>query len=83
MGSYVNLSREALRKGVRLWKLIPKFHFFLHLVEHQVPRWGNPRIMGTYSDEDLQRIMKGVALSCPPLNLAPMVMYNWLSMKLD
>ena len=31
------------RKAPKAWKLTPKFHLLLHLVEVHAPRWGNPR----------------------------------------
>ena len=39
---------------------------------------GNPRFWWTYADEDLQRVMKAIALCCHPLNLAPTALYRWL-----
>ena len=83
MACYNALSHEALNADMRNWKMTPKFHLFVHLIEVQLPSWGNPRYFWTYGDEDLQRIMKSVALSCHPLNLEPMVLFKWLCIKFD
>ena len=42
---YAHLSREALSSipPKRAWKMVPKFHAFVHLVEIQIPLWSNPR----------------------------------------
>ena len=39
---------------------------------------GNPRFWWAYSDEDLQKIMKQIALCCHPNNLPVTVLYRWL-----
>ena len=76
MAMYAHLSAEALAQQVRLWKMVPKFHIWQHLCEDQTLM--NPRYFWTYSDEDFQRIMKGIATSCHANNLAPMVLMKWL-----
>ena len=83
LGIYANLARESLIKKERAWKLTAKFHLYVHLCEVQAKVFGNPRFFWTYADEDLQRVMKGVALGCHPLNLAPMVLYKWMLAKFD
>ena len=83
MGCYMNLSREAVGKQTRAWKMTPKFHFFVHLCDLQAPMWGNPRFYWTYADEDLQRVMKGIAIACHTMNMAPRVIFKLLCMKFD
>jgi hypothetical protein len=73
---YHLLSAEALDNGLRLWKLTPKFHMFEHMCELQT--FLNPRRTWTYSDEDFQRILKEVCLSCHPSTAASMVLFKWL-----
>ena len=74
---YVNLSREALGKRIRAWKMTGKVHLFEHLCQDQVS-WGNPTGWWCYSDEDLQRIVKEIALSCHVSTMDYMVLYKWL-----
>lgn len=33
------------------WRITPKFHLFLHLVEEQTASSGNPKALWCYSDE--------------------------------
>jgi hypothetical protein len=80
---YTQLSEEAVAAMRRAWKETPKFHLFQHLCEVQCAGVGNPKFYWVYADEDLQRIMKAVALSCHSLNLAPMVLYKWLVLHFD
>ena len=40
--AYSGLCKEASDAGVRGWKLVPKFHRFLHLCCHQIFYRGNP-----------------------------------------
>ena len=76
---YAALSAEALAPPAsRAWKMVPKFHLFLHLCELQVGVKGNPRYYWTYCDEDLQRHVKEIAQSCHPSTLPTTSMYKWL-----
>jgi hypothetical protein len=75
---YSQLAAESVAKEERFWKLIPKFHIFLHLCEVQCTTWGNPRWYWCYSDEDLQKLMKAVALSCHPARMASEVLRKWV-----
>ena len=75
---YTQLAEEALIARQRLWKLTPKFHLFLHLCETQCQTWGNPVWYWTYMDEDLQKVMKQVALSCHQKHWAEEILYKWL-----
>jgi hypothetical protein len=76
VASYGHLSHEALVAGVRAWKMVPKFHTFVHLCERQ--SFINARFAWTYGDEDLQRIVKDIALACHKNTVAPCTLYRWL-----
>lgn len=67
----------------RAWKLTPKFHLFLHLVEIQAVTLGNPRYYWTYMDEDLQGIVKHIALTCHAKHVAALLLYKWIILKFD
>ena len=79
MGMYHRLSAEAYGKSIRAWKMRPKFHVTQHILEHQT--WINPKMAWTYADEDLQRLLKGIARSCHPANLPHMVLHKWVCSK--
>ena len=73
----MKLSKEAIVKHKRMWKSVPKFHVFVHICDLAVVL-GNPKYYWTYSDEDLQRVIKEVATSCHPRNMEQVVLYKWL-----
>jgi hypothetical protein len=73
---YLLLADEALTARIKAWKMVPKFHIFTHLCELQ--SFINPGFMWCYADEDLQRWVKEVALSCHIDNIEHMVMYKWI-----
>eukprot|EP00959_Pyramimonas_sp_CCMP1952_P039014 817166-Pyramimonas_sp.AAC.2 len=51
---YSQFFREAARRDPRtpLWRMVPKHHLFVHLLEKQTPEQGNPREGWNYGDED-------------------------------
>ena len=68
------LSREALAEVtvVKEWKMPPKMHLFIHLMEWQVTEIGlNPRGYWTNADADLFGTMVEVNKSCHPSTPAP------------
>ena len=77
VGVYWKLSREALDKQTRAWKMAPKFHWFCHICELQA-RHMNPRRFWCYMDEDLQQKIKSIALSCHPRTVVENVLFKWL-----
>ena len=77
MLNYRRLSEEALGLQLRRWKMVQKFHMFVHLLEIQVPLFGNARFWWTYGDEDFQRIIKKIAVECHPNTVNWMTMYRW------
>ena len=75
---YSNLSRMCFDRGLRLWKLSPKLHLFLHLCMEQPPEMGNPSFWWCYGDEDLVKWMIQIAEGVHPLTLATSVLTKWL-----
>ncbi len=76
MDVYSQLSADAVGARTKMWKMTPKFHILQHICERQ--SWINPRVIWTYGDEDLQRLVKEVALSCHPTTTARMTLYKWV-----
>ena len=76
MDVYGQLSASAVADRVKMWKMTPKFHLLQHICEHQC--WINPRVVWTYGDEDLQHLVKEVALSCHPRTVAHMTLFKWV-----
>jgi len=50
LSHYYQLASQALTAGVKLWKVVPKFHMLEHMVLDQAP-FQNPRSYHGYSDE--------------------------------
>ena len=75
---YTRLSNLAYERKLKLWKLSPKMHLFLHLCLHQAILYGNPRYYWTYGDEDMVRILIGVADKVHPKTLAQSLLFKWL-----
>ena len=75
---YMKFSKEAVDKNLRRWKAAQKFHLFQHLCEHQIPMFGNAKWYWTYSDEDFQKVIKEVALSCHPRTVCHVILYKWV-----
>jgi hypothetical protein len=80
---YHLLSKEALGMRLRRWKMPQKFHMFQHLCEIQIVLFGNARFYWTYTDEDLMKMMKEIALTAHPSNVAWMTLYKWGILKFD
>jgi hypothetical protein len=76
MTCYSQLSLEAFANGLQMWKMKPKFHQSQHLLEYQF--YINPREVWLYADEDLQRIVKSIAVSCHPSTMHYMVILKWI-----
>ena len=81
---YTQLSRDALDRRTRMWKMTPKWHIFLHLAEWQIPNLKlNPRSFWTYGDENLVGQTIEVAESCHVVTLAPTALAKWLLLEFD
>ena len=75
---YGRVSRDALNNMLRTWTSTPKLHLFQHVCETQAAKWGNPRSYETYGGEDLQNIVKHIAMACHPLRVSYIVLFKWL-----
>ena len=76
---YVALARDSLGAGIRLWKITPKLHVFVHLCEWQ--SFLNPRSFWCYADEDLVGSMVEVAESVHPNTVAESGMFKWIQLS--
>ena len=70
---YAELRREFINSGPRsvidMWKLYPKMHLLLHVVEDQVLTAGSPVECWCYADETEIGAAVRVAESCHPSTL--------------
>ena len=80
---YQQLAENSFRAGVKLWKLSPKLHLFMHLTAIQCVLYGNPRYYWTYADEDLVGMMIEIAETCHPATMAFTVLFKWLHVFFD
>ena len=53
----------------------PKLHETQHILEDFT--WNNPRHVWLYGDEDLQRIIKLIAVQCHPSAVPYMTLLRW------
>ena len=74
MACYRNLALEALGNNVRADKMKPKLHETQHILEDCVI---NPMSVWLYADEDLQRLVKEIAVQCHPLTVPYMCLFRW------
>ena len=81
-GIYTRLATNAFNRGLRLWKLAPKFHLFLHLCAQCVV-FGNARLWWTYGDEDMVKHLIAIAETVHPATLASSVLSKWLWVVFD
>ena len=80
---YTQLADEYKVKGIKLFKVSPKLHLFVHLCETQAPLLGNPRFWWTYSDEDFVGLMVEVSQTCHPSTLSVNAIFKWLHLMFD
>eukprot|EP00959_Pyramimonas_sp_CCMP1952_P393490 8244856-Pyramimonas_sp.AAC.1 len=64
------LHDEAIRQGVRMWKLTPKVHLVQHSCEWQQAEWGNASYYWCYGDEDLVGLCTEAAGSLHPKTMS-------------
>lgn len=63
---YGALASEALAKGQLLYKVRPKHHYFVHLLD-EVNLWkSNPLGQSNFIDEDNMKHLRGLSLGCHP-----------------
>ena len=74
MACYRILAIEALENGVRAYKMKPKLHEVQHILEDSII---NPMRVWLYADEDLQRLVKEIAIQCHPLTAPYMCLFRW------
>ena len=79
---YCLLAEEALQNSQRMWKMTGKFHLMEHIGQDQ-SKICNPKYSWCYADEDLMQIIKEVALSCHPSNLAHMTIFKWIILSFE
>ena len=78
---YASLTTLADNAGVKLWRLTPKLHLFIHLclnasdvtISHI-----NQRYSWTYADEDLVGQMVDVAQSVHASTVAVSLLFKWV-----
>ena len=75
---YATLAADAFSRDMRLWKVSPKHHLFLHLCQIQAILYGNPRYYWCYPDEDLVGLAIDVAEGCHPGTMAYSMLFKWL-----
>ena len=78
VGIYTALATAAKEAKLKMWKLQPKLHLFLHLCEWQSVSHGNPRYYWTYADEDLAGLMAEIAKSVHPRTMCTSALFKWL-----
>jgi hypothetical protein len=75
---YNILAKEGLDVGRVRWKMLPKLHCMLHMLEWSVPDLGlNPRTYWCYGDEDVVGTLIEVARSCHVSTLAATALAKW------
>ena len=60
--SYAALSRSSIQKGVKMWSVVPKFHYLWHAA--YFARFQNPRMGWVFKDEDYMGRIARIAHSC-------------------
>ena len=75
---YASLATKSAQARLKMWKLTPRMHLFVHLCEWQIATHGNPRYYWCYADEALVGLMSEVAATCHPLTMAASALYKWL-----
>ena len=83
-GLFAQQAAEAYAAGRKQWKMSPKVHLLLHLLEWQAPSTGiNPRFFWVYADEDMVGLMVEVAQSCHPTTMPATAMTKWLQFAFE
>ena len=80
---YMQLANLSFDMNIKLWKMSPKLHCFIHLCVHQAPYLGNPRYWWTYGDEDLIGQLVDIAIGVHPSTLATAVLFKWMVCVFD
>lgn len=64
LAAYSYLAAKALERRLLLYKLRPKHHYLVHLLEHAAESGMNPMHLSNFLDEDNMKMMRGVAKAC-------------------
>jgi hypothetical protein len=75
--SYSWLASEAHRENKKRWSIVPKHHYFAHLVEQA--RFCNPRFVWCYGSEDFVGRASCLAQSCTRGSPGPLVIQKMLA----
>ena len=73
--TYTKLAAEALEQNRRAWKIPAKMHLFVHLCE-DTSSLINARYIWCYSDEDLMKVVKEIAVTTHPNTMCMNVLYK-------
>ena len=77
LASYNALALLALRRGQRLWKLVPKHHMFMHMIWDMSPV-ANPRTVHNYLDEAMIGHLKHIGAACHPSAISHRVVDRYM-----
>jgi hypothetical protein len=80
---YSKIATLCFNADLRLWKLSPKLHLWLHLTEDQVVEFGNPRFWWCYGDEDLVGQMIELAEGLHPSTMSAVLLTKWMLLVFD
>ena len=64
LDGYMHLAAKAFEGRLLLYKLRPKHHYLVHLLDHAVETGMNPMHLSNFLDEDNMKMMRGVAKAC-------------------
>jgi len=77
---YCCLASDAAARGLKLFKITPKFHFWLHIAYYA--RFVNPRFAWTYADEDfvgkIAQVAHASSFGLGPLRLGPSMVHRYV-----
>ena len=75
---YAELSNCAYDNDIKMWKMTPELHMFIHLCQWDIVNSKlNPRVYWTYADEDLVGTLCEVAESCHPSTMPFVSLSKW------
>ena len=63
---YSALARNAFDRKLPLYRIRPKHHYWVHLLDYMHVSSVNPMATSNFLDEDLMKAMRGVAKACHP-----------------
>lgn len=63
---YSALARNAFDRKLPLYRIRPKHHYWVHLLDYMHVSSVNPMATSNFLDEDMMKAMRGVAKACHP-----------------